>query len=215
MDWLIDQLLPGYDFRTRYTRRIAAEPPRVWAAMHGFTYAELPVTRLLMAVRSGGPWGSAFRARLVGPVLPNAPMPVLGRREASEVVVGRVAKFWRPRPAAGPDSTRTAEGFVAFAEPGWAKAAMSLQLRPVPDGGTLLAVETRVHATDAAARRAFTLYWLVIRAGGAGFIRREMLRAIAVRAEQAGSPARLSSRGAAAQPYRGGVLGAADALPDD
>jgi hypothetical protein len=216
MDWLIDQLLPAYEFRTRYTRRIAAEPPRVWAAMHAFSYAELPVTRLLMAVRSGGPWGSGFRARLAEtPVLPNVPMPVLGRREDRELVVGRVAKFWRPRPVAGPDPTRTAEGFVAFAEPGWAKAAMSLQLSPLPGGGTLLAAETRVQVTDAAARRAFTAYWLLIRVGGAGFIRLEMLRAIARRAERADSPSRLSSRGAIAKPYRGRVLGAADALPDD
>lgn len=189
MEWLIDQLLPGYDFRTGYSRRIAAEPAQVWAAMQAVTYDELPVTRLLMAARSGG------RARLTGPVAQANRMPVLGRREAREVLAGTVAKFWRLRPVAGPDWAATAEGFAAFAEPGWAKGAISFQLRPLPGGRTLLVAETRVQATDAAARRAFGVYWLFIRAGGAGLIRLEMLRAIAHRAEyreRAGSPGRPS-----------------------
>ncbi|MEW9552506.1 hypothetical protein [Nonomuraea sp. NPDC050783] len=178
MERLIDQLLSADDFRTRYTRRIAAEPAQVWAALHAVTHDELPVTRLLMAARSAG------RTHLSGPILQTGPIPLLGRQEAREVTAGKVAKFWRLRPTPGPDSTTTPEGFAAFAEPGWVKAAMSFQLSPLPDGRTLLAAETRVHATDAAARRAFAPYWLLIRTGGAGFIRFEMLRAIAHRAER-------------------------------
>jgi len=180
MDWLLDQLLPGYEFRTRYTRRIAAPPAQVWAALDTVTYREMPVTRLLMAARSGG------RARLAGPVVPDLSLPVLGRRTDREAVLGAVAKFWRPHPVSGPRSTTTPEGFATFAEPGWAKAALSFQLSPLPGGQTLLAAETRVLATDTAARRAFAAYWLLIRAGGAGFIRLEMLRAVAHRAERAG-----------------------------
>ena len=176
MDWLIDQLLPGCDFRSRYTRRIAAEPAQVWTALHTVSYGELPVTRLLMAVRTGG------RARLHGPVTESSLLRVLAQDEGREVVVGGVAKFWRPRPVAGPPSTSTAEGFAAFAEPGWAKGAMSFQLSPVPGAQTLLAVDTRVRVTSAAARRAFAPYWLLIQAGGAGFIRLEMLSAVARRA---------------------------------
>ena len=179
MDWLLDQLLPGYDFRTRYTRRIAAPPAQVWAALDALTYRELPVTRLLMTARSGG------RARLGGPVVQALPLPVLGRRAGREAVVGAVAKFWQPHPVSGPRSTVTPEGFAAFTDPGWAKAALSFQLSPLPGGQTMLAAETRIRATDTAARRAFGAYWLLIRAGGAGLIRLEMLRAIAHRAERA------------------------------
>ena len=110
-------------------------------------------------------------------------MPVLGQAEAREAVLGQVARYWTPRPVAGPASSRTPEGFARFAEPGWAKAALSLQLTPLPGGRTLLAAETRVLATDPAARRAFARYWRLIRAGGAGLIRLELLRAIAHRAE--------------------------------
>jgi hypothetical protein len=72
--------------------------------------------------------------------------------------------------------------FAAFAEPGWAKGAMSFQLTPIAEG-TLLAAETRVRLTDPASRRAFAPYWFLIQAGGAGLIRLELLRAIARRAE--------------------------------
>jgi uncharacterized protein YndB with AHSA1/START domain len=178
MDSLLDGLLPVYDFRTRYTRHIAADPGRVWDALTTFTYAELPVTRLLMGVRTAG------RAKLDGPVALTS-MPVLALDEGREAVLGQVAMYWRPRPPRGPAETRTAEGFTAFDEPGWAKGAMSLRLAPLPEGGTLLAAETRVRATDTAARRAFAPYWLFIRVGGAGFIRFEMLRAVARRAESA------------------------------
>ena len=110
-------------------------------------------------------------------------MPVLGQAEAREAVLGQVARYWTPRPVAGPASSRTPEGFARFAEPGWAKAALSFQLTPLPGGRTLLAADTRVLATDPAARRAFARYWRLIRAGG-GLIRLELLRAVARRAEQ-------------------------------
>ena len=114
-----------------------------------------------MSVRTAG------RARLDGTLAEGLRMPVLGQAEAREAVLGQVARYWTPRPAAGPAASRTPEGFARFAEPGWAKAALSLQLTPLPGGRTLLAAETRVLATDLAARRAFARYWRLIRAGGA------------------------------------------------
>ncbi|GGU92637.1 hypothetical protein GCM10010260_29190 [Streptomyces filipinensis] len=178
MDWIIDRLLPAYDFRTRYTREIAAAPTTVWAALHSVTHDELPATRLLMSIRHLGRTGDA------GPLLQKSPMPLLGQEEPREVVAGKVAKFWYPRPVPGPESSTTPEGFAAFAEPGWGKAVMSFQLSPLPDGRTLLAAETRLQATDATVRRTLACYWLLIRAGGAGYIRRELLRAISRHAEE-------------------------------
>lgn len=176
MDWLLDQLLPSYDFRTRYTRQIAAPPDAVWDALMSVTAEELPVTRRLMSIRSAG------RARLSGPLMDVAPMPELGCDDGRETVRGRIAKFWQPRPTAGPDDA----DFADFDEPGWTRAAMSLQLTPTSTG-THLAAETRVKATDRTAWRRFAPYWLLIRLGGAGIIRHELLHAIAHRAEH--SPA--------------------------
>ncbi|GAA4628541.1 hypothetical protein GCM10023196_045310 [Actinoallomurus vinaceus] len=178
MEKILDRLIPTYDFRTRYSRRVAAPPEAVWEALQQVTADELPVTRLLMRIRSAG------RAPLSGPIAQALPMADLGREEGREAVSGRVAKFWQFRPETGPEETADPAVFAAFSEPGWAKAAMSFQLSPTADG-TLLAAETRVRATDRASRRAFAPYWLLIRAGGAGFIRLELLRAIARRAESA------------------------------
>src|SRR5262249_56071865 len=105
MDWLLVQLLPAPGFRPRFTRRIAAEPAQVWAALFLVTYDELPVTRLLLTARSGG------RARPTGPVLQTMPLTVLGRREDREAGIGRVAKFWLARPVPGPPSTPLPPGF--------------------------------------------------------------------------------------------------------
>jgi len=65
---------------------------------------------------------------------------------------------------------------------GWVRIATDFRL-DATDGSTLLSTETRVLATGPTARRRFRLYWLGIR-GGSGLIRRELLRAVARRAER-------------------------------
>jgi uncharacterized protein YndB with AHSA1/START domain len=180
-DWDLDRLLPAYDFRSRYTRRISAPPAAVWDALYAVTADELPVTRLLMKVRSAG------RTRMRGSLAEIAPMAMLTRTEGREAVHGKVAQYWHIRPREAPIRRGDPVAFTEFAEPGWTKAAMSFQVSAAGDG-TLLAAETRVRATDARSRRVFAAYWLLIRAGGAGFIRLELLGSIARRAEAA--PAR-------------------------
>src|SRR5215467_15878948 len=89
--------------------------------------------------------------------------------------MGVVAQFWRLSPTSVPD-IRDGAALLTFNSPGYAKAMMSFEI--APDGaGSRLLTETRVQATDAAARRRFRLYWLVIRAGS-GLIRRSILRAV-------------------------------------
>lgn len=175
----LDRVLPTYDFRSRFTRRIAADPATVWQAMIDVTAAELPVSSALMRLRSGG------RSRLDGPLLDTFPTPTLVTVEGEEQVKGKIAKFWKLRPETAPIEPGDAAAFARFAEPGWAKAAMGL--RVVPDGdGSVISFETRVQATDARSRRVFRAYWLLIRVGGAAFIRIEVLRAVARRAERRG-----------------------------
>lgn len=178
MDWILDRLLPRYEFRSRYTRQVAAPPDAVWRAMWAVTGSELPVTRALMKVRTAG------RSRMAGPLLDGMGLGELGRREPTEIVLGQVGKFWQVRPVKAPRATVDPAAFAAFAEPGWARGAMSIQLTPTA-GGTLVAAETRVATTDRASRLRFAPYWTLIRLGGAGLIRVELLQAIARRAEAA------------------------------
>ena len=76
--------------------------------------------------------------------------------------------------------------FKALAIPGVAKAVMNFRIEDASEDSCLVFTATRVHATDAAARRRFAPYWTVIRPGS-GFIRRMWLRAIKRRAESQGS----------------------------
>ena len=74
----------------------------------------------------------------------------------------------------------TREDFIAFAEPGFAKAAISFLVRP-ERGGSRVITETRVAGTSPEATRAFLRYWRAIRLGS-GTIRRSWLAAIRRRA---------------------------------
>jgi hypothetical protein len=83
----------------------------------------------------------------------------------------------------------TPQQFKQLTAPGIATAVMNFRMDPDGDGTWLVSTETRVHATDASARRRFARYWALIRPGS-GFIRRMWLRAIKRRAEGRGSDSR-------------------------
>jgi hypothetical protein len=67
---------------------------------------------------------------------------------------------------------------------GWVRICMDFRLTPV-GRSTRLETETRICATGPKAKRRFAAYWLVV-GPGSGLIRRELLRAIARRAEATG-----------------------------
>ena len=185
---LLDEALGGYGWSERHSIEVAASPPAVLAAVRAVTAAEMPLVGAIMAVRS-------LPSRLAGRRRARAgtTRPVLDdivrsgfvplAESDGEVVVGIVGRFWQPCPTlsriASPDE------FRAFATPGWAKAAMSFHVEPLPDGRTRLTTETRITATDAGAARRFRVYWTFVRPGS-GLIRRLWLRAVHRRAERNG-----------------------------
>ncbi|MDT3396539.1 hypothetical protein RKE29_07770 [Streptomyces sp. B1866] len=171
----LNHLLPVYDFRSYYTRRVAAGPDAAWRAFQALTIEDLPTAHVLTQLRGFG------RARRSAPVREGFPMPLLAASPHEEIR-GGVARFWHVRPVHAELRGGGPEAFRDFTEPGWAKAAVSV--RAVPEaGGSVLIAETRVRCTDAAARRAFGVYWLLIRASG-GLLRLEMLRVAARHAER-------------------------------
>ena len=177
---LLGRLMPAADQQEVHTIRLSAPPEQVWAALQAITYRDLPLMRLLMGAR-----GLPSRLGRGGGGMPlDEPLLALFRRMGFVTVVeepgvalamGAAAQFWRLSPAPAPD-IRDGADLLSFNSPGYAKAVMSFEI--APDGaGSRLLTETRVQATDAAARRSFRLYWLVIRAGS-GLIRRGILRAV-------------------------------------
>ncbi|WP_406110053.1 hypothetical protein [Kitasatospora purpeofusca] len=187
MDETLDRFLPEYGHRTVHGITLAAPPEEVWAALRKVTLADLPLPRLLLALRT-----LPSRLRGTGPDLLDRSVPLaeLFRRDdrwvtlADEpgrvLVLGRVARFWDPVPRE-PARPGDGSGFVAFGEPGWAKAVISHEVF-AHGGGSRLVTETRIQGTDARARRRFAAYWFLIRPG-VGLIRRSALAAVGRRCE--------------------------------
>jgi hypothetical protein len=182
------QALPQFDFRERHARSIAAPPAVVDEAVRAVTIRDMPLARLLFVLRAAPRRLSGKRSRfgeidipLVGLAL-DVVFGVLEDEPSEELAIGMIGQPWR---LTGGESRRfrSPEEFAAFAEPGFVKAAMNFRF--VPTGaGTLLTTETRILATDAASRRRFRRYWLVIQPGS-GLTRRSWLRAAERRALRA------------------------------
>jgi hypothetical protein len=184
---LIDGFLPRYDWNEIHSTEIAASPADVLDALRKVTAAEIRLLRVLFAVRSlpGRMLGRPAPLRGSGPVLAGILRSgfVLLADGGDELVVGTIGRFWQARPthAAFADG----DAFLAFREPGYAKAVMNFAVSDVGAGRARLSTETRILLTDARARRRFGAYWLVVRPGS-GLIRIMWLRAVKKRAEAHG-----------------------------
>jgi hypothetical protein len=186
---LLDEVLPRFDANEVHQVWVPAPPQVVYAAMKQVTVREVRLLRPLGALR-GLPHRLArrpgFRPAGSAPLLDTfvrAGFILLGERPGAEIAAGVVGRFWRLADSE-PAPVRTREGFVAFAEPGYAKAAMAFLVRP-EGGGTRVVTETRITGTSPEAVRAFRRYWRVIRPGS-GAIRRSWLAAIRRRALRPG-----------------------------
>jgi len=161
--------LPVYHHSERHTIRVSATPERALAAAREARLEDAPLVGLLFKLRG-------LRAAPSGPLWDA--LLAQGFQTLGEDTLVLVGKPWSTR-----GDLRKVDDFFAFAEPGYAKMAMDL--RAVPDGGgARVETETRIYLTDAAARRRFRAYWLVVRPFS-GLVRRGWLRAAKRRAETA------------------------------
>jgi hypothetical protein len=179
---MLEDFLPVHDFNEVHRISCSAPPGVVMSSASELTPRELPLLVMLMAIRSlpalargrrppmGGPIVDAFR-RGGFVVLEDTP---------DELVLGAIGRFWRP---SGGMKRIEPDRFRSFSEPGWAKAAFSFRVEQI-DARTVLETETRVVATDRAARLKFGRYWRLIRPAS-GAIRVAWLRAIRRKAEHA------------------------------
>ena len=178
----LDDVIPNPRYRICHSRVARAPLPAVWDALHRVTMSALPLGHALEGVR-------VLPARLSGKKLePLAgrtflnvtPIPVLFSERPHVVISAGLSQAWRLLGGSVPPHLDAA-ALRAWSQPGWIKAGMEFRLEPVP-AGTLLSTETRVLATDPTTRRAFAVYWFVIRPGSSA-IRREVLKVVARRAE--------------------------------
>lgn len=169
---MVTNFLPSFEFSERHEGIVDAPASRVFAVIPNFTATDDHLVRALLVIREAP-------ARLMGRIssqLFGMHRFTLLAQDESEIVFGLCGRFWRADfgIALVPDGA----AFKSFNQAGVPKLVMSFQARRLDEGLTRLVTETRVHCPDAQAKRAFTPYWLVIRAGS-GLIRRRMLSTIA------------------------------------
>src|SRR5437763_542191 len=152
----LDELLPDYDFSERHSRAVDAAPAAALAAVKTVTPSEMPLVRVLFAVRSG----PAFVTR--GRGLPSARGRPLAEQmiefgfvpladAEDELVLGFVGQPWRLSGGTMP-RLRSADEWIAFAEPGYVKAVMNFRAE-TGDRGCVLVTQTRIAATELRSRR--------------------------------------------------------------
>lgn len=178
---MLDDFLPRYDVNEVHSVTTGAAPATVMRAIRELTPREVPLLVALMALRRAPVLLRGHLPRVRGRLLDGfraAGFTPL-RQSSDELVFGIVGRFWRP------DSGLRhveASDFRDFAEPGWAKGAINFEVQRIGDR-TVVTTETRVAATDQAARRSFGRYWRVVGPWSA-LIRVAWLRAIRRRAER-------------------------------
>ena len=184
----LDRLLPTFDRNEVHSIEIRTAPDRVMAAVQAVTAREI---RLFATLN----WLRGFRTARLRELGVSDPLgiPVLEMaaragfvelvRGDREVVWSVVGRFWRPTGGRA-GGVHDPASFVAFAEPGTAKAAVDFRVEDETAASCTLRTETRILGVDAHARRRFKLYWFFVHPGSA-LMRRMWLRAVKRRAEAA------------------------------
>ncbi len=150
----LDTVLAQWHWRTRATAWADADAAELLVAFEQVTLAELPAT----AKRPGRPASGDRRGVTMVADLLDQGFVLLDAEPHRELVLGQIGQFWR----GGSTTAVPLDGqasFVAFAEPGYAKAAFSLRAQPL-DRGAMISVETRLAATDVRTHRQFNRFWL-------------------------------------------------------
>jgi hypothetical protein len=161
---------------------IRATPEAIHRALFEVTVGEVRLFRTLIALRGLGRRRGDGARTLIGDAQKGG-FAILADEPGRELVLGVMGRFWGLRDRAIRPIGSPAD-FTAFAEPGFARAAMNFTIEPVDVATCRVTTETRIQATDERARRAFRLYWTLIHPGSA-LIRRMWLRALKRRAERA------------------------------
>jgi len=176
---LLDAFMPEPDAAEVHHLEIAAQPAAVYRALFTTDLGASPIVKALLGLRAlprmlverGRPHAS--RTLTLQTVI-DAGFGRLAEEPDRELVLGVSGRFWRPTGNLAPFDR---ESFSRPVPTGTARAVWNFAVVPSGDGRTILSTETRILCGDAASRRKFRLYWLVVRPFS-GLIRIIMLRAV-------------------------------------
>jgi hypothetical protein len=178
----LDAFMPAWQFGEFHSTRVEATCEAAYRAVREVTAGEIFLFRTLTWIRNPhlpgrGP-ESILNAPEHKPILDVAQaggFRLLAEERGKEIVLGTVVLWDRV------SRIEDAETFRNFRQPGNALATINFRVQDA-GGGCRVTTETRVFATDDAARRQFARYWRVIYPGSS-LLRYTWLRAIGKRAE--------------------------------
>ncbi|QNN51178.1 hypothetical protein [Nocardioides mesophilus] len=168
---LLDVIMPRYDVAVVHARVFRVPPRACYDAIVNLDVYRSRLVHALISLR-GLPPRLATRLRgdpdVTGPDttfrlrdLTERGWLLLGERPGAELVLGQVSRPWRTRAAAPTVTPSTPAAFTAFDQPGFAKITASFRVDPY-GRGSILTAESRVQLTDAASRKRFRRYWVVV-----------------------------------------------------
>ena len=180
----LDRFMPDYEVAERHEIEVTAPASVTMAAAREMDINRSPLVKVIFAVRT-------LPSRLRGSLPRQSSTPLLtetlalGWRVLAEtpdrdVVVGAVTQPWLADVTfRGVDP----DAFAAFAEPGYAKIAWTLEAEPLSPTTSRFRTETRVATTDPRSRTLFRRYWAAL-SPGILLIRRQSLKLVKAEAER-------------------------------
>jgi hypothetical protein len=158
-DLLLDRFMPVYEVVERHHLCVAAPADLTFAAACD---VDLNQSAIIRAIFRGREWilgaepGPPSSVGSLLSLMQALGWGVLAEEPGREIVIGAVTQPWVADVVFHPLSPPE---FIAFHEPGFVKIAWTLRADPVGEAESLARTETRVVATDPAARSRFRQYW--------------------------------------------------------
>jgi hypothetical protein len=190
-DALLERFMPTYDVAERRHIAVAAPADVTFVAACEADLMQSPIIRAIFKacelVLGAQPDASA-RPRGVVALTKSVGWGVLADVPGREVVMGAVTQLWNPNVVFHP---LTPDEFTRFNEPDYVKIVWTLRADPVGGNESIFGHETRVTATDSAARAKFRRYWARF-SPGIKLIRWLLLPLVRTEAERRAHPSRSS-----------------------
>ena len=183
VDPLLDQFMPVYDVVERHHIDVAAPADITYAAACEQDLMAGPLVRGIFRAREvllGSEPDTATHPRGLLAMTKSIGWGVLTEVPGREIVMGAVTQPWKANVvfrALPPDQ------FLAFADPDYVKIVWTLRADPMGAKASIFRTETRVVATNAAARAKFRRYWSFL-SPGIILIRWASLKPLKAAAEQ-------------------------------
>ena len=159
----LDDVSPQYDVRMQERVRVDASPALTYQALKNLRTNDTKLAKWLAFVRDPHwPRRGADAGDLLADEVERFGWVPLQEDYGETLVVGLVGRVWRRD--FGIITLDSRQAFLDFDRPGFAKIVVGYKFDECEEG-TCLRSETRVHVTDAVARRRFRWYWRFIAIG--------------------------------------------------